>query len=81
MGLMVSYVRCQVSCWFRKTFKDESGAAEVVATLVIIGIALTLALVFRNQLKNLVANLWNNLVKGENVDGEQADLATGWGES
>ena len=63
MGLMVSYVRCQVGCWLRKTFKDESGAAEVVATIVIIGIALTLALIFRKSLTNLVKNLWESLVQ------------------
>ena len=78
MNAMVQYVRCQVACWFRKTFKDEAGAAEVVATLVIIGIALALALIFRDKLSDLVKNLWNNLVKGDNVNGQQNEIAGGW---
>ncbi|MBR4766461.1 MAG: hypothetical protein IK085_06840 [Clostridia bacterium] len=62
MNATIQYVRCQVACWFRKTFKDEAGAAEVVATLVIIGIALALALIFRDKLIELVKELWNKLV-------------------
>lgn len=79
MYVKMQYVRCQVGCWFRKTFKDEAGAAEVVATLVIIGIALALALIFKDQLLELVSGLWNKLVKGGDTDASQADLVSDWG--
>lgn len=73
-----TYVKCQVSTWFRKTFNDESGAAEVVATLVIIGIALALALIFREKLVALVKNLWNQLVSNGDTSAKSAkDVAGG----
>ena len=76
MNAMVQYVRCQVACWFRKTFKDDAGAAEVVATLVIIGIALALALIFRDKLTELVKELWNKLVApGKSAAGTDVEVS------
>ena len=56
------YYRAKADATFRRLFKEQAGAAELVATLVIVGIVLALALAFRNQLVDLVKGLWNKLV-------------------
>lgn len=50
--------------WFRRVFKEQAGGAEIIATIVIIGIVLVLAFIFRDSLFNLVSGLWDNLVGG-----------------
>lgn len=62
----VVYYQSKMDAAFRRLFKEQAGAAELVATLVIVGIVLALALAFRNQLVDLVKGLWNKLV----VDGD-----------
>lgn len=39
-------------------FKDESGAVDIVAIVVLMGIVVLVALVFKKQLTNLVTNLF-----------------------
>lgn len=41
-------------------FKDESGAVDIVAIVVLMGIVVLVALVFKKQLTNLVTNLFAN---------------------
>ncbi len=87
MTMMEGYVQLQArralmaaDDWFKRVFKEQAGGAEVVATLVIVGIVLALALIFRNQLTNLVTNLWNTLVKnGDTSAKNSADVANAWG--
>ena len=46
----------------RKFFLDEKGEVNIVATVVLIGIAVILALVFKNYILNLLGTLFNNLI-------------------
>ena len=60
-GLFVA--KCKTHAFFQKVFKENAGAAELIATLVIVGIVLAIALIFRNQLSDMVGKLWNQLVR------------------
>lgn len=48
--------------WFQRTFKEQAGGAEVIATLIIIAVVLVLALAFRDNISELVKSLWNNML-------------------
>ena len=56
-----------VDGWFRRVFKEQAGGAEVIATLIIIAIVLSLALIFKDKLGELVKTLWNSMIKDGNV--------------
>ena len=65
LGMMktsLNYCAFKVDGFFKRVFKEQAGGAEIIATIVIIGIVLVLALLFRKNLASLVKNLWNNLV-------------------
>lgn len=67
-------VRCAkntVHGWFQRVFKEQAGGAEVIATLIIIAVVLVLALAFRDNLSELVKNLWNGATS---VGEEDADV-------
>ena len=64
--------------WFKKVFKEQAGGAELIATLVIIGIVLILAFTFKDKLIGLVKNLWNNLLKDGNEGTKQGDVVEAW---
>ena len=53
--------KIKVDAWFRRVFKEQAGGAEVIATLIIVAVVLVLALAFRDNLSNLVKDLWNNM--------------------
>lgn len=44
---------------------EEKGAAEIIAMIVIIGVVLVIAFVFRKAIGDLFTSLWNTLVKGD----------------
>lgn len=72
--------KCKTHAFFERVFKENAGAAELIATLVIIGIVLAVALIFRNQLSDIIADLWNTLVKDGNTDSKSsADIVDAWG--
>lgn len=68
----------KVDSWFKRVFKEQAGGAELIATLVIIGIVLILAFVFKDKLIELVKNLWNNLLKDGNENTKQQDIVNEW---
>lgn len=72
------YCKIKVDAWFKRVFKEQAGGAELIATLVIIGIVLILAFAFKDHLINLVKNLWNNLLKNGNQDTQQGDVVDSW---
>lgn len=41
--------------------RDESGAGEIVAVVVIIAIVIVLGLLFQDKIKELFENLWGNV--------------------
>lgn len=72
------FCKIKVDSWFRRVFKEQAGGAELIATLVIIGIVLILAFAFKDQLILLVKNIWNNLIANGNEGTTQQDVATTW---
>ena len=68
MNAALTYCYCKIDAAFRRVFKDESGAAELVATLVIVGIALALAIAFRKTLIGMVTNIWDSMVGDKSID-------------
>ena len=68
----------KVDGWFKRVFKEQAGGAELIATLIIIGIVLILAFAFKEKLIDLVQNLWNNLLKNGNEDTKQGDVVEEW---
>lgn len=72
--------KCKVHGFFERVFKENAGAAELIATLVIIGIVLAVALIFRNQLADIIKDLWDNLVqKGDTSSKKSSDIVSAWG--
>ena len=57
----IPQVRQKISQGIARVFKEQSGGAEVIATLIIIAVVLVLALTFRDKLSQLVASLWNDM--------------------
>ncbi|MBQ3196168.1 MAG: flagellin-like protein [Clostridia bacterium] len=45
----------------RKFFSDEKGEVNIVAIVVIIGIAVLLALIFKEQISNLLTSLFGTI--------------------
>lgn len=73
-----TYGLYKVDGWFKRVFKEQAGGAELIATLIIIGIVLILAFVFKDKLIELVKNLWNNLLKDGNESTKQQDVVNEW---
>ena len=73
-----SYGLYKVDSWFKRVFKEQAGGAELIATLIIIGIVLILAFIFKDKLIELVQNLWNNLLKDGNESTSQQDVVNEW---
>ena len=55
----------------REFFTDEKGAVDIVAIVVLIGIAVLLALVFKDQLTSLLEKLF------ETISGNAVDAVNG----
>ena len=68
----------KIDDWFRRTFKEQAGGAELIATLIIVGIVLILAFIFKDQLIKLVQNLWNGLLKNGDKDTSQGNVVPEW---
>lgn len=74
--------KCKVHGFFERVFKENAGAAELIATLVIIGIVLAVALIFRNQLADIIKDLWDTLVKGGDTSPkDSSSIVKNWGET
>ncbi len=73
-----TYGLYKVDGWFKRVFKEQAGGAELIATLIIIGIVLILAFVFKDKLIELVQNLWNKLLKDGNENTKQQDVVNEW---
>ena len=73
-----TYGLYKVDGWFKRVFKEQAGGAELIATLIIIGIVLILAFVFKDKLIELVQNLWNNLLKDGNENTKQQNVVNEW---
>lgn len=65
----------------RNFAKDERGASDVLAMIIIIGLVLAIALVFRKQIINLVEKLWSTFVEGKELDANHEFKIDGWNSS
>ncbi|MBQ7432162.1 MAG: hypothetical protein IJV50_01640 [Lachnospiraceae bacterium] len=64
LGMMktsLNYCAFKVDGFFKRVFKEQAGGAEIVATIVILGIVLVIALAFKTQLQSLVKTLWEQV--------------------
>ena len=50
----------------RKLFSDEKGEVNIVAIVVLIGIAVLLALIFKDQIVSLLETLFGTITKNAN---------------
>ena len=73
-----TYCLSKVDAWFKRVFKEQAGGAELIATLVIIGVVLCLAFIFKDMLIDLVKNLWNTILDGGNKDAQQGSVVDEW---
>lgn len=49
-------------------FKDEKGEVNIIATVVILAIALALAIIFRNQIVKLFDSIWDGIWNNNDQD-------------
>lgn len=54
---MLNVMRMALTARVKAFLKEEKGAVDIVAIVVMIGIAVVLALVFRNAIKDLLDSL------------------------
>lgn len=71
-------IKAKVDNWFRRVFKEQAGGAELVATLVLVGIVLILAFAFKDQLFKLVKSIWDKLVVNGNESSTQQGVTSAW---
>lgn len=64
MNAAIIQLQFSAKRFFNHLFREEKGGSEIIALVVIIGIVITLAFVFRKEIGNLFKELWNSMVKG-----------------
>lgn len=68
---MMAYIKMMQAK--QKFLKEERGAVDIVAIVVLIGIAVLLAVVFKNQVANLINKLFENIMRNaKNVTSDAA---------
>lgn len=50
----------------QELWKQEKGGSEIVAVIVLIAVVMLLAVLFKEQLGNLVENIWNSINSNAN---------------
>ncbi len=78
ISTMALNCKIKVDGMFKRVFKEQAGGAELIATLVIIGIVLILAFAFKDHLIELVENIWNNLIANGNQNTTQQQVVSQW---
>lgn len=64
-------VRCKALVCKEKMnsfLRDESGAVDIIAIIVVLAIVLALAIIFRNQIVKLFDQIWDTIWKNNNQD-------------
>lgn len=62
----VSHMFARVKLALHEFFADESGEVNVVAIVVLIGVAVALALLFKNQISGLITTLIGTITGNAN---------------
>lgn len=57
------YMQVKAAAAVKEFFRDEKGAVDIVAIVILIGIAVILAVVFKNSIKKLIENLLDTIGK------------------
>lgn len=55
------YMQVKAAAAVKEFFRDEKGAVDIVAIVILIGIAVILAVVFKNSIKKLIENLLDTI--------------------
>lgn len=58
---ILDHLYFMIRCNLKNFLTDEEGAVDIVAVVVLIGIAVLLAVVFRNQIQDLLNNLFESI--------------------
>lgn len=61
MNTLIPVVKMKARLVASKFLRNEDGDVNIVSMVVLIGIAVLLAIVFKDQIGNLVKNLLNNI--------------------
>lgn len=67
---MLTYLRLRASIAFKNFIHEEKGAADIVAVILVVVIAVAAAFLFREQIQELINNLFSNL----DVDGLKSHM-------
>lgn len=62
MLFALSCLKCKAQKAIHDFIHEEKGASDIIAMVVIIGIVVVLAFLFRTAIFNLFKSLWDNLV-------------------
>ena len=57
MNLLMLDAEFAVKRALRKVFREENGEVNIIATVILIGIAVLLAGIFKNEVKNILQGL------------------------
>lgn len=57
----------KLSNMVKTTLRKENGAAEIIAVIVLVAIALIFAIAFRNEIGDLLSSIWD-AVRGREED-------------
>lgn len=57
MNYLALYLKTCIRANFQKFIKDERGEVNIIATVVLIGIAVSLAVIFKNEITKLLTDL------------------------
>lgn len=63
LGMQMYMMLQWVKRGFRDFVEEERGAVDIVAIVVLIGIAVALALIFRNSIKTLITTLLGTITE------------------
>lgn len=61
MNLLINDLKIRGKVLFNRFLRDEEGDVNVVSIVVLIGVAVLLALVFKDQAKTLIDNLFTKI--------------------
>ena len=61
MKAMVNYCKMKAQVFASKFMNEENGDVNIVSMVVLIGIAVLLAVIFKNQISGLLTNLFGTI--------------------
>lgn len=71
--LLGAYIKMQAAA--NSFMKKENGEANIIAIILVLVIVISIVIIFRQQLQNIVTNIWNNI--NENVSNANQNITYG----